>query len=185
MPMSVRVVSMARLRRTASTVLIAMLPGLALAADGEPSWAGAAYDGTVSLHIALPDGKVHAQRGAASAEWVRESDNRVSLALHAKRSDAGSMTAMIIPGNYEHAGWRSTPGMIRLSVTPDGRIEGGGEDAGEQRRFTFQGQVTPTLFKLEHRMTVGRAEGGLPAGAVVTYDYDLHRDDRPQAGSFR
>jgi len=167
------------LRRGALVAALAILPGMALAADTEPAWAGAPYEGTVKLHIALPDGKVHEQRSDASAQWVRKSDSRVDLVLLTKGSDKGSTTELAVPGDYVNGGWRSTRGMIRLNVAADGSMLGVGNDPDEQRTFKFKGNVTPTRMRLEHQLTVGRAEGGLPAGAVVTYDYDLQRLDAP------
>ncbi|QEI08597.1 hypothetical protein FXN63_24200 [Pigmentiphaga aceris] len=177
-----RVAPMARLRQGALIAALAILPGMALAADAEPAWAGAPYEGTVKLHIALPGGKTHEQRSDASAQWVRESDSRVDLVLRTKGSNQGSKTDLSIPGSYADGGWRSTRGMIRLNVDANGTILGVGNDPDEQRSFKFKGEVTATRMRLEHQMTVGRAEGGLPAGAVVTYDYDLTRSNA-DAGS--
>lgn len=168
------------LRCGALIAALAILPGMALAADTEPAWAGGVpYEGIVKLHIALPDGKMHEQRSDASAQWVRKSDSRVDLVLLTKGSDKGSTTELAVPGDYAAGGWRSTRGMIRLNVAADGSMLGMGNDPDEQRAFKFKGNVTPTRMRLVHQLTVGRAEGGLPAGSVVTYDYDLQRPDAP------
>lgn len=136
---------------------------------------GPAYEGDFRLTIRLPDGKSGVERGEASVRLEPKADGKSDFVLQSGAADGRTRGDMRVAGAHADGGWRSVPGDVTLTVSPDGSITGGGREASLGMKLTFDGNATDTRVRLRNQVTIEKPQGGAPAGTVLDYTYDLRR----------
>lgn len=145
-------------------------------ADGQP------YAGDVRLTIAAPGARAQTQNGKATVSLVPKGEGRADFVIEGGMVGNRTRADLTVKGTYRDGGWHSDPGDVPLSIAPDGRIDGGGHDRGQQLSFRLTGNATANRLQLRNEVTVGAAQGGAAAGTVLTYDYDVRRTPPAAAG---
>lgn len=158
-----------------TTAAVALMTPLTVLAAPTPIFDGPAYKGEVTLGVVLPDGEPQTKTTPGSIQFgpTPEDDGTIQMRMFAEDDGAGASSELIVFGSYVDGGWLSRDLAIDLSVTPEGHIEGRGDDG--ERRFQFAGTVSPTRLQLNNEVYLITEQGGAPAGTRLTYTYVLQR----------
>lgn len=161
--------------------LMLLLPTPVALASVMNAYGGSEYEGRVDTHILLPDGRRHTLWGRGTARLVETAPGKAQLILQSKVIDDESGAEIKLDGSYDASGWRSDASDLDVSISPDGRISGGGNSGGQT--FTFSGEFSAGRALLETTVHMDSATSGLPAGSTLTHDYRLQRDAPRTAAS--
>lgn len=139
----------------------------------DPALQDAAFEGPLRVSIRSPDGESRQDTGRAGARLEQLEDGRMRMVVSGSISQEGD-AGFVMEGALDQGGWSATHDDVQLSLTPDGRLRGGGR-IGDQL-LDLQGSVDAGRFNLETTIELAEASGGgFPAGTRFSFQYALER----------
>ncbi len=134
------------------------------------------YKGRRRLHGPLPDGADDAVRETTARVFFEQSPERGSV-LHLMEEGSGLYRVRIdVPGRpTADGGWAGEDEETRIRIDRHGRLTGSGYDPPVVR-IAFDGRMTVQRMLLRITFEATAADGPMPAGTRLVYDYALERD---------
>ncbi len=165
---------------SASVVLCVLFLPTAFA-DVMSEYGGGEYEGRVDTHVFLPDGRKHTLWGRGTARLVETAPGKAQLILKSKVIDDDSGAEIKLDGSYGDDGWQTDSGDLNVTISPDGRVSGGGKSEGQT--LELSGEFSAGRALLASTIHLDSSSSGLPAGSKITHDYRLQRDAPRTAAS--
>lgn len=132
------------------------------------------YTGPVKARILVPGSGADAPEVGRGSATFAGTPGRSTLSVKASIREAGD-AGFEMTGAANGPGWRGGTGALGLEIDRAGRISGGGVE--NNHRISFAGRATATDMALtvETVKLAPTADGTLPPGTRIVFDYNLSR----------